>query len=111
MTTCARRGATNLKWVFNPAADTYAETTPVGKIWPGAAYVDVLGIDGFNWGKDNHWGRWLSFGESSGRCTAADEDCTLHAPVWICEFGSKEPRRHDGAPRDRRQSKAPGSRT
>ena len=26
--------------------------------------------------------------------------------MWICEVGSKEPRRHDGAPRDRRQSKA-----
>ncbi len=29
-------GATNLRWVFNPTADTYAETTPVQAIWPGS---------------------------------------------------------------------------
>jgi len=30
---------------FNPTTDTYAGTTPVTSIWPGAAYVDVLGLD------------------------------------------------------------------
>ena len=50
------RGADNLRWVFNPTADTYAETTPVSRIWPGAAYVDVLGLDGFNWGRGRRLG-------------------------------------------------------
>lgn len=100
------RGVTNLRWVFNPTVDVYAGTTPVGLIWPGAAYVDVLGIDGFNWGRDASWGRWQSFEQTFApmyrRLTA------LHptAPVWICEVGSKEPSRSDGAPRDLRQSKA-----
>ena len=99
-------GATNIRWVFNPAADTYPETTPVNKIWPGARYVDVLGIDGFNWGRDSNWGRWQSFARIMGpmyrRLTA------LHptAPVWICEFGSKEPRTADGAPVDPAHNKA-----
>lgn len=99
-------GATNLKWVFNPTADTYAETTPVAKIWPGRQYVDVLGLDGFNWGRDSGWGRWRTFDEifaAQYRRLVA-----LHptAPVWICEFGSKEPKAEDGAPRDPTHTKA-----
>lgn len=100
------RGATNLKWVFNPTVDTYAETTPVERIFPGEAYVDVLGLDGFNWGKDSGWGRWLSFEEvfaAQYRRLVA-----LHgtAPVWICEVASKEPAVNDGAPKDPSRSKA-----
>lgn len=100
------RGVTNLRWVFNPTADTYAGTTPVSKIWPGSAYVDVLGLDGFNWGADASWGRWLTFDQIFAsqyrRLTA------LHAsaPVWICEVASKEPSKDDGAPVDTAHSKA-----
>lgn len=100
------RGATNLRWVFNPTADTYAQTTPVDKIWPGRRYVDVLGLDGFNWGRDASWGRWTSFRRifrsQYGNLTA------LHptAPVWICEVASKEPAVDDGAPADPRRDKA-----
>ena len=99
-------GVDNVKWVFNPTVDTYAGTTNVSDIWPGSRYVDVLGLDGFNWGKDAGWGEWRSFTtvfvKQYRRLTR------LHptAPVWICEVGSKEPRRNDGAPRDHGQSKA-----
>lgn len=99
-------GVDNVRWVFNPTVDTYAETTHVADIWPGVDYVDVIGLDGFNWGKDAAWGEWRSFtdvfAKQYRRLTA------LHptAPMWICEIGSKEPRLADGAPRDRTQSKA-----
>lgn len=99
-------GADNLRWVFNPTADTYAETTPVRAIWPGAAYVDVLGLDGFNWGADEGWGRWRSF---RAVFTAQYRRLTALAPrlpVWICEVASKEPAIDDGAPVDPRRSKA-----
>jgi len=98
-------GATNLKWVFNPTADTYAETTDVRSIWPGASYVDVLGLDGFNWGKDASWGTWKSF--TAIFRTQYDRLAALHptAPVWICEVASKEPTRADGAPVDPRHDK------
>ncbi|MFC6286672.1 glycoside hydrolase family 26 protein [Nocardioides sp. GCM10027113] len=99
-------GVRNVRWVFNPSADTYAGTTPVEKIWPGRRYVDVLGIDGFNWGEDDGWGRWRSFDAIFGRMY--DRLTALHptAPVWICEVSSKEPEVDDGAPRDPRRSKA-----
>ncbi len=93
-------GATNVRWVFNPTADTYAQTTDVRSIWPGAAYVDVLGLDGYNWGSGASWAKWQSFDdifrEQYGRLTSLD----AHKPVWVCEFGSKEPTTSDGAPVD-----------
>ena len=105
------RGADNLRWVFNPTADTYAETTPVSRIWPGAAYVDVLGLDGFNWGRDAGWGRWKSFPQIFGEQYA--ELTALHprAPVWICEVSSKEPLTDDGAPVDTDRDKGAWVRT
>ena len=100
------RGADNVKWVFNPTTDVYAQTTHVRRIWPGRAYVDVLGLDGFNWGSDRSWGRWQSFAKIFGPQYARLTRLHPTAPVWVCEVGSKEPRVDDGAPRDRRRSKA-----
>jgi beta-mannanase len=99
-------GATNIKWVFNPASDVYPATTPVARIWPGERFVDVLGIDGFNWGRDRSWGRWLSFREIFAPMYARLTGLHPTAPVWICEFGSKEPGVRDGAPVDAAHSKS-----
>jgi mannan endo-1,4-beta-mannosidase len=98
-------GATNVKWVFNPTSDTYAETTDVRTIWPGSSYVDVLGMDGYNWGNGNGlvWTAFTDiFYEQYTRLTGLDAT----APVWICEFGSKEPQLNDGAAVDTGDSKA-----
>lgn len=98
-------GATNVRWVFNPTADTYAGTTPISAIWPGRSYVDVLGLDGYNWGTGGIF-TWRSFQNiyttQYNRITALDPSL----PVWICEFGSKEPTEDDGAPIDTTHSKA-----
>jgi beta-mannanase len=91
------RGATHLKFVFNPDASTYTGTTSVSSIWPGAAYVDVLGIDGYNWGNSAGGAgeRWQSFASiftpMYKKLTALD----AKAPVWIAEFGCKEPTEQD----------------
>jgi len=83
-------GALNARWVFNPTADTYPGTTAVRTIWPGRQYVDVLGMDGYNWGTHGSL-RWRSFrdifGTQYGRLTVLAP--TL--PVWICETGSTDP--------------------
>lgn len=98
-------GATNARWVFDAAADTYSQTTDVRTIFPGSAYVDVLGLDGYNWG--NGLGlRWESFRSifqtQYQRLVALDP----RAPVWVCEFGSKEPAESDGVPSDPGHDKA-----
>jgi hypothetical protein len=98
-------GATNARWVFNPTTDTYAQTTDVRAIFPGPAWVDVLGLDGYNWGTGGAL-RWQSFESiyrsQYQRLTALDPS----APVWVCEFASKEPAESDGAPVDPDHSKA-----
>jgi len=99
------QGATNVRWVFNPTTDTYAETSPVSSIWPGSAYVDVLGLDGYNWGTGGIF-QWKSFSQTY---TAQYQRLVALAPtlpVWVCEFGSKEPTVNDGAPVDGLHSKA-----
>jgi hypothetical protein len=98
-------GATNVRWVFNPTTDTYPATTPVSAIWPGSAYVDVLGLDGYNWGTGG-WFTWRSFSDiytTQYRNLVALDPA---APVWVCEFASKEPTEDDGAPVDPQHSKA-----
>ena len=98
-------GGGTIRWVFNPTTDTYAGTTDVRTIWPGSGYVDVLGLDGYNWGNGGQF-QWREFADiflaQYARLTA------LHptAPVWVCEYGSKEPAIDDGAPADPAHSKA-----
>ena len=97
-------GATNVRWVFNPTADYTAEPA-VAAIWPGATYVDVLGIDGYNFGTGggSHWMSFIDvFSIQYNRLVALDPA----APVWITEFASKEPQINDGAPADPTNSKA-----
>jgi hypothetical protein len=55
-------GATNVRWVFDPTTDTYDGTTPVASIWPGLSWVDVLGLDGYNWGTGGAFS-WRTFGD------------------------------------------------
>jgi hypothetical protein len=98
-------GATNVRWVFEPTTDTYPGTTPISAIWPGAAYVDVLGLDGYNWGTGGMF-TWRSFAAIYRTQYARLTALAPKLPVWICEVGSKEPSENDGAPVDPSHSKA-----
>lgn len=83
-------GATNVRWVFNPTTDTYPGTTDVRLIWPGISYVNILGLDGYNWGTGGIFS-WRSFADiyqvQYGRLVALAP--TL--PLWICEIGCADP--------------------
>jgi hypothetical protein len=95
------RGVTNLKFVFNPDASDFADNTRIDSIWPGAGYVDVLGIDGYNWGHNPATGdTWREFDAIFGPMYAILTRLHPTAPVWIAEVGSKEPATDDGAPAD-----------
>ncbi|MFT3926353.1 MAG: glycosyl hydrolase [Myxococcales bacterium] len=107
------RGINNLRFVFSPDANEDAETVPVASLFPGTEFVDVLGIDGYNWGDGGRDGNtsWREFdgvfADMYRRLTALHPN----APVWICEFGLKEPKRDDGsaespAPTDPKHDKA-----
>jgi len=96
-------GATNIKWVFNPTTDTYAETTDVANIWPGTAYVDVLGLDGYNWGNstDRPYLTWRTFLDIYQEQYTRLTTMVPTLPLWVCEYASKEPSKSDGPATDR----------
>ena len=94
------RGINNLRFVFSPDATEDADTVAVASVWPGTEYVDVLGIDGYNWGDGGPLGKssWREFDAIFADMYQRLSALTPTAPVWICEFGSKEPKRDDGTP-------------
>jgi hypothetical protein len=81
----AAHGATNVKWVWSP--NVKGGAVDFVPYYPGSAEVDVLGLDGYNWGSLDVWQTWTQiFGASY------DELCTLDAtkPVMIAETASTE---------------------
>jgi len=53
-------GATNVVWAWCPnVTDTYGGNRTTMDYYPGDAYVDWTGVDGYNWGTKN--GGWQSF--------------------------------------------------
>jgi beta-mannanase len=83
-------GATNVRWVWSPQAGD-VPSTPANALesyYPGAEYVDVLALDGFNWGGSTAArGGWRSFGEIFG--AAYDRIVPLGPqPLWIAETAS-----------------------
>jgi len=97
-----KAGAKNVMWVFCPntesvpdmSYDPRASWNRVVNYYPGNEYVDILGIDGYNWGtsqtKEKHgWNsRWQSFEEIFK--SVYGELCTLapQKPIIIFETAS-----------------------
>jgi beta-mannanase len=82
------RGAVNAKWVWAPnvfsSGGSAADFTPY---YPGSDFVDLLGLDGYNWGSLDVWQSWTQvFGSSY------DALCLLDPvkPVIISETASTE---------------------
>lgn len=81
-------GAGNAQWVWSPneTDEPRVDDNRMERYFPGEAYVDVVGIDGYNWGSDGPGG-WRSFvdvfSEPYHRLTAISA-----RPVWITETAS-----------------------
>jgi beta-mannanase len=62
----ALEGASNVKWLFAPNVlwDTKSAEEDIVPYYPGNEYVDMLGLDGYNFG-DSHkeWHEWRSYEE------------------------------------------------
>nr|WP_317614928.1 glycosyl hydrolase [Arthrobacter sp. AFG7.2] len=52
-------GAGNVSWVWNPNVP-YWGSVPLTGLYPGAAYVDAVALDGYNWGTSASWSTWVS---------------------------------------------------
>jgi hypothetical protein len=57
-------GANNVTWVWCPNLAS-ATTTPLAEMYPGDAYVDWTGMDGYNWGTDKG-NKWYAFDQVFG---------------------------------------------
>jgi len=83
-------GVKNAAWVWAPNADSHPGGTDVTSwnnwrnYYPGDAYVDWVGIDGYNWGATDSW---QSFGQVFGPVYA---DYVGRKPIMIAETGSVE---------------------
>lgn len=55
-------GAKGLQWMWNPSV-SYEGSTPMSSLYPGPGQVDLIGLDGFNWGTLRPWSHWQSYDE------------------------------------------------
>ena len=85
-------GATNATWVWCPNVDPTGKLKDLAPLYPGAAYVDWTGLDGYNWGTNPaRPDKWRSFNELFR--STYDEITTTIAPgkpLIISEVGSTE---------------------
>lgn len=84
-------GAHNVRWVFSPNVTDEPRTAEnrMENYYPGREYVDVLALDGYNWGDTRPYIGWRTFEEvfasGYGRVAALGPQ-----PVWIAEVASTE---------------------
>lgn len=48
-------GVTNVKWVWSPNVP-YSGSISFPALYPGDTYVDIVALDGYNWGTTQTWG-------------------------------------------------------
>jgi hypothetical protein len=82
-------GATNAVWVWSPNATDVpdARWNHWTRYYPGDAYVDWVGIDGYNWGTSRSWSSWTSFAHL---VRPIYSDYAGRKPIMVAETGSAE---------------------
>ncbi|MCU1548087.1 MAG: beta-mannanase [Arthrobacter sp.] len=85
----AAAGATNVSWVWSPNVPYYGSTELAG-LFPGADYVDVVGLDGYNWGTSASWSGWISPQDLFAPGLAQLRALAPGLPILIAETASSE---------------------
>jgi beta-mannanase len=87
----AAEGATNASFVWCPNNDSVPNTpaNAISAYYPGDAYVDCIGLDGYNFGTGFSWSSWRSFSNVFGDSYSAVTSMSSK-PVVICETGCSE---------------------
>jgi len=91
-------GATNVRWVWSPAEINVdpANGFPAGQypltgLYPGDAYVDMVGMDGYNFGTSGQGtAGWRSFTTVFGATYAAIRALAPSKPIYIAETNCAE---------------------
>lgn len=85
-------GANKVQWIWclNNADVPGEGWNDAARAYPGAEYVDWVGLDGYNWGTNPSWGTWTPFRDVFK--TAYDKAVAVapDKPVVVAEFASSE---------------------
>lgn len=82
-------GGTNAQWVWAPNnVNAEKNNLNVGDYYPGDAYVDWIGMDGYNFGTSQSWSNWQSFAQVFGNMYAWIEKNHPNKPIFISEMGT-----------------------
>jgi Glycosyl hydrolase family 26 len=79
----AAQGVTNVTWAWVPNIP-YTGSVDLPQVYPGDAYVDQVGLDGYNWGT-TRTPFWDVFGPG-----VAQVQALTTRPVWLGEVASAE---------------------
>ena len=81
-------GTPNVSWVWSPLVDDVPSDNRFEPYYPGNTFVDVLALDGYNWGtRESGYGDWRSFRQVFSN--AYERIARLgRKPIWIAEVGS-----------------------
>jgi beta-mannanase len=85
----AEAHADNVIWVWSPNV-AVPGSRPVADLYPGDAYVDWVGVDGYNWGISQRSGRWQSFEELASETIGDVRAVSCGKPLIISEVASGE---------------------
>jgi hypothetical protein len=82
-------GAANAYFVWAPNNENGAKNPQtLESYYPGDAYVDLIGMDGYNFGTSQTWSKWQSFSEVFGKLYDWIMQAHPGKPVFICEMGT-----------------------
>jgi len=81
-------GVTNVRWVWSPNVAT-AGPAPLAALYPGDDAVDLVGLDGYNWGTSHPGKHWQSFSDVFA-ASIDDIRSVSHLPLLLTEVGCAE---------------------
>ncbi|MDC3726294.1 glycoside hydrolase family 26 protein [Rhodococcus sp. Rp3] len=85
----ASEGAENVRWIWTVNVP-HEGSSPIAPLYPGDDHVDVVGVDGYNWGTTRPWSRWQSPEELFGPTFDELGRIAPGRPVAVTEVASAE---------------------
>ncbi|MCG7286509.1 beta-mannanase [Cellulomonas sp. ACRRI] len=83
------RGATRVVRVWSPNV-AFPGSTPLAAVYPGAEHVDVVGVDGYNWGTSRRGTVWQSPAQVLGATVAEVRRVAPGKRILVTETASTE---------------------
>jgi beta-mannanase len=94
-----QEGATNVQFVWSPNCESYpaASWNNIDNYYPGDAYVDWIGVVGYNWGESNSNNnyRYLTFTDIFDSFLRSEAQLHPTKPLMVADYASVE---DDGPP-------------